>query len=98
MRAKYENIFNIQVRLWNLCHPDVKILVIYNILETKVYLNYENSTICNTINNKKWNNSDPNDNYFFLRQILDESYEKILEINLRSKLKQADNIRIIHKD
>ena len=98
MRAKYENIFNIQVRLWNLCHPDVKILVIYNILETKVYLNYENSTICNTINNKKWNNSDPNDNYFFLQQILDESYEKILEINLRSKLKQADNIRIIHKD
>lgn len=98
MRAKYQNIFNIQVRLWNLCHPDVKILVIYNILETKVFLHYKNSTICNTINNKEWNNSDPNDDYFFLRRILDESYEKILEINLKSKLKQTDNIRIIHKD
>ena len=98
MRAKYQNIFNIQVRLWKLCHPDVKILVIYNILETKVFLNCENSTICNTINNSEWNNSDPNDDYFFLQQILDESYEKILEINLKSKLKQTDNIRIIHKD
>ena len=98
MRAKYQNIFNIQVRLWKLCHPNVKILVIYNILETKVFLNYENSTICNTINNSEWNNSDPNDDYFFLQQILDESYEKILEINLKSKLKQANNIKIIHKD
>lgn len=98
MRAKYENIFNIQVRLWKLCHPDVDIVVIYNLSETKVYLNYKKLAICNTISNSKWNNNDPNDNYFSLQQILDESYEKILEINLKSKLKQTNDMRIIYKD
>ncbi len=98
MRAKYRNIFNIQVRLWKLCHPNVKIIIVYDLLDTKIYFKYKKSTICRKIDNSKWNNSNPNDNYFFLQHILDESYEKILTINLKSALEQTNIIRLIDKN
>lgn len=78
MKVKYKNVINIQLKLWELCHPTVKIKITYNSTYFEILMTQGFTLDKVTINNQEWNDDIPDNNYYKLQRILNKMYDTIL--------------------
>lgn len=78
VKLKYKNVINIQLKLWELVHPDIRITIFSNIDDISIHMKKGLYTKTFLIKTLTWNDSTADKNYQLLQKIFNNLYEEFI--------------------
>lgn len=78
IKVKYRNIFNIQLKLWELVHPDVNISIFSSTDDITIHMRSGLSIDTSIMDVLTWNNNSPDEDYYLLQKVLNDLYVKFI--------------------